>query len=174
MYRSLVALDMGMVKRRIINNDCHINRCLSRERALVEEDKRRGGAHTAHVRESTKGVRMKKSGFIGSLTTVALLTIVGSVFGQEGAHEATEAAAATTGGGLGVGLGALGAGLALGLAGLGAGIGQGRAVGSAMESIGRNPNSADKVFTPMIIGLAFMEALAIYALVIAFIFSGKL
>lgn len=116
---------------------------------------------------------MKKSGLVGSLTTVALLTIVGSVFGQEGAHEATEAAAVASGN-LGVGLGALGAGLALGLAGLGAGIGQGRAVGSAMESIGRNPNSADRVFTPMIIGLAFMEALAIYALVIAFIFSGKL
>jgi F-type H+-transporting ATPase subunit c len=95
--------------------------------------------------------------------------VVGSVFGQEGAHAP---AAATSN--LGAGLGALGAGFALGLAGLGAGIGQGRAVGSAMESIGRNPNSADRVFTPMIIGLAFMEALAIYALVIAFIFSGKL
>jgi F-type H+-transporting ATPase subunit c len=115
---------------------------------------------------------MKKSGLVGSLTTLAVLAVVGSVFGQEGAHEATETATAT--GNLGVGLGALGAGLALGLAGLGAGIGQGRAVGSAMESIGRNPNSADRVFTPMIIGLAFMEALAIYALVIAFIFSGKL
>jgi F-type H+-transporting ATPase subunit c len=115
---------------------------------------------------------MDKSGFVGSLTTLAVLAVVGSVFGQEGGQEAAETAAAT--GNLGVGLGALGAGLALGLAGLGAGIGQGRAVGSAMESIGRNPNSADRVFTPMIIGLAFMEALAIYALVIAFIFSGKL
>ena len=111
---------------------------------------------------------MKKSGFVGSLTTLAVLAVVGSVFGQEGSQEAAAS------GNLGVGLGALGAGLALGLAGLGAGIGQGRAVGSAMESIGRNPNSADRVFTPMIIGLAFMEALAIYALVIAFIFSGKL
>jgi F-type H+-transporting ATPase subunit c len=110
---------------------------------------------------------MKKSGFVGSLTTLAVLAVVGSAFGQEGAHEAAVS-------NLGAGLGALGAGLALGLAGLGAGIGQGRAVGSAMESIGRNPNSADRVFTPMIIGLAFMEALAIYALVIAFIFSGKL
>ena len=115
---------------------------------------------------------MKKSGFVGSLTTLTVLAVVGSVFGQEGGQEAAETAAAASN--LGVGLGALGAGLALGLAGLGAGIGQGRAVGSAMESIGRNPNSADRVFTPMIIGLAFMEALAIYALVIAFIFSGKL
>lgn len=116
--------------------------------------------------ESTKGVRMKY-GLVGSLTTLALLMVVGNVFGQEGVHEVATS-------NLGAGLGALGAGLALGLAGLGAGIGQGRAVGSAMESIGRNPNSADRVFTPMIIGLAFMEALAIYALVIAFIFSGKL
>jgi F-type H+-transporting ATPase subunit c len=116
---------------------------------------------------STKGVGMKKFGLVGTLVTLALLTLVGSVFAQE-------AAEAASGGGMGAGLGALGAGLALGLAGLGAGIGQGRAVGSAMESIGRNPNAADRVFTPMIIGLAFMEALAIYGLVIAFIFSGKL
>jgi F-type H+-transporting ATPase subunit c len=156
---------MGMAKRTI--SKIAISNCfLTRERALVEEDKRSGGAHTGHVAESTKGVRMKKSGLVGSLTTLAVLAVVGNVFGQEGAQGAA--------GNFGAGLGALGAGLALGLAGLGAGIGQGRAVGSAMESIGRNPNSADRVFTPMIIGLAFMEALAIYALVIAFIFSGKL
>jgi F-type H+-transporting ATPase subunit c len=105
---------------------------------------------------------MKKFGFIGTFATFVLLTIVSSAFAQEGGAESTNA-----------GLAALGAGLGLGLAGLGAGIGQGRAVGSAMESIGRNPNSADRIFTPMIIGLAFMEALAIYALVIAFISSGK-
>lgn len=67
----------------------------------------------------------------------------------------------------GAGLVAVGAGLGLGLAGLGAGLGQGRAVAAAMESIGRNPNAADRVFTPMIVGLAFMEALAIYGLVVA-------
>ena len=43
-----------------------------------------------------------------------------------------------------------------------------------MESIGRNPNSADRIQTPMIIGIAFMEALAIYALVIAFFLQGKI
>ena len=32
-----------------------------------------------------------------------------------------------------------------------------------MESIGRNPNSAGQIFTPMIIGLAFIEALTLYA-----------
>lgn len=71
------------------------------------------------------------------------------------------------------GLVAIGAGLAVGLAGIGAGLGQGRAVASAMESIGRNPNAADRIQTPMIIGIAFMEALAIYALVVAFFLQGK-
>jgi F-type H+-transporting ATPase subunit c len=68
---------------------------------------------------------------------------------------------------------ALAAGLAVGIAAVGAGLGQGRAVAAAMESIGRNPNAADRIQTPMIIGIAFMEALAIYALVIAFLLQGK-
>ena len=69
---------------------------------------------------------------------------------------------------------ALGAGLGIGIAVIGAGLGQGRAVAAAMESIGRNPNSADRIQTPMIIGIAFIEALAIYALVIAFFLQGKI
>jgi F-type H+-transporting ATPase subunit c len=71
------------------------------------------------------------------------------------------------------GLIAIGAGIAIAGAAAGAGLGQGRAVAAAMESIGRNPNAADRLQTPMIIGLAFMEALAIYALVIAFFLQGK-
>jgi len=51
---------------------------------------------------------------------------------------------------------------------------RGRAVASGTESIGRNPNAADRIQTPMIIGIAFMEALAIYALVIAFFLQGKI
>lgn len=69
---------------------------------------------------------------------------------------------------------ALAAGIAIGIAAVGAGLGQGRAVAAAMESIGRNPNAADRIQTPMIIGIAFMEALAIYALVIAFFLQGKI
>jgi len=42
-----------------------------------------------------------------------------------------------------------------------------------MESIGRNPNSADRIFTPLIVGLALMEALALYAFVIAILLYGK-
>jgi len=81
---------------------------------------------------------------------------------------------AAGGGGFDKGLIALAAGLGLGIAAFGAALGQGRATAAAMESIGRNPNSADRVFTPLIVGLALMEALALYALVIAFILSGRM
>src|SRR5262252_1083350 len=78
------------------------------------------------------------------------------------------------GGGLDRGLIGLAAGLGLGIAGFGAALGQGRATAAAMESVGRNPSSADRIFTPLIVGLALMEALALYALVIAFILAGKI
>ena len=88
---------------------------------------------------------------------------------------ASPALAETAGGGGGDhGLIALAAGLGLGMAALGTALGQGRATAAAMESIGRNPNSADKIQTPLIIGLALMEALTLYALVIAFFLQGKI
>src|ERR1700745_4372577 len=71
------------------------------------------------------------------------------------------------------GLIALAAGLGLGIAAFGAALGQGRATAAAMESIGRNPNSGDRIFTALIVGLALMEALALYAFVIAIILQGK-
>lgn len=83
-------------------------------------------------------------------------------------------AQASPAGGQNAGLIALAAGLGLGVAALGAALGQGRATAAAMESIGRNPNSADRIFTPLIVGLALMEALALYALVIAFILAGRI
>lgn len=85
---------------------------------------------------------------------------------------AEEAAAGGAGMG-GNGIIALSSALAIALSAFGAALGQGKAVAKAMESIGRNPNSADRIQTPMIIGLALMEALAIYGLIIAFILSGK-
>jgi F-type H+-transporting ATPase subunit c len=68
----------------------------------------------------------------------------------------------------------LGAALAIGLAALGGGIGQGRAAGSAVEGISRNPQAYNKIFTPMILGLALIESLVIYGLVIAFLLYGKI
>lgn len=83
-------------------------------------------------------------------------------------------AQSAAGGGYADGMIALAAGLCLGIAAFGAAFGQGKAVAAAMESIGRNPASADRIQTPMIIGVAFIEALAIYALVIAFSLVGKI
>ena len=105
-----------------------------------------------------------------------MMSLMGAVLGALGAsapvlaQEHAEAAAA----GGSSGLVAIGAGIAIAGAAFGAALGQGRAVGAAMESIGRNPNSADRIQTPMIIGIAFIEALAIYALVIAFFLQGKI
>jgi len=59
---------------------------------------------------------------------------------------------------LAIGLGALGPGIAVGLIGKG-----------AMEAIGRNPEASSQITTTLILGIAFAEAIAIYALVIALI-----
>lgn len=59
--------------------------------------------------------------------------------------------------------------IGLGLAALGAGLGIGRAVGSAMEAMGRQPEAIPRIQTAMIIGAAFIEALAIYALISVFL-----
>ena len=63
----------------------------------------------------------------------------------------------------------LGPAIAIGLGAIGPGIGLGILMGKALEAIGRNPEAAGKIQVPMFIGLAFTEAVAIYALVIAFI-----
>ncbi|WP_050742537.1 ATP synthase F0 subunit C [Deferribacter desulfuricans] len=63
----------------------------------------------------------------------------------------------------------LAAGLGIGIAAFGTGLGQGRAVGSAVEGISRNPSASGKIMTSMIVGLAMIESLAIYALVICLI-----
>ncbi len=58
--------------------------------------------------------------------------------------------------------------IAIGFGAIGPGIGVGMIGGKAMEAIGRNPEASGKVLVPMLIASAFAEAIAIYALVIAF------
>ncbi len=72
-----------------------------------------------------------------------------------------------------VGLIAIGAGIAIGLGAFGAAGGQGRAAAAAFEGISRNPASKDDVFTPFLLGLAFMEFQAILAFIIAIMLVGK-
>tara|TARA_B100000745_G_scaffold298696_1_gene247916 strand:- start:2467 stop:2694 length:228 start_codon:yes stop_codon:yes gene_type:complete len=64
---------------------------------------------------------------------------------------------------------ALSMAIAVGVGVLGPGIGIGMIVSRALEAIGRNPEASGKVVTNMFIGIAFTEALAIFALVVGFI-----
>jgi ATP synthase F0 subunit c len=66
------------------------------------------------------------------------------------------------------GLKAMGAGLAM-IGVIGAGAGIGILVGGAVQGIARNPDASGQIQTNMILGIAFAEAVAIYALVVALI-----
>lgn len=67
----------------------------------------------------------------------------------------------------------LGAGLAIGLGAIGPGLGVGLLVSKTVEAMARQPEAAGMVRTTMFIGVAFAEAIALYALVIAFLLSFK-
>ena len=109
---------------------------------------------------------------IGMMMSTAMVVVLASPL----LAMAQEAAAQGGGGGgaLRAGLIAIAANIGIGIAAFGSALGQGRMTASAMESIGRNPNSAGAIFVPMIIGLAFIEALTLYALVIAFFLQAKI
>ncbi len=63
----------------------------------------------------------------------------------------------------------LAAAIAIGAGAIGPGLGIGKLAAKAMEAIGRNPEAASKIQTAMILAIAFTEAIAIYALVMALI-----
>ena len=91
----------------------------------------------------------------------ATLAVSIPALAQEAAHAAAE------GGNMNGGLRAIGAGIAIGLAALGGSLGQGRATATALEGIARNPSASGKILIPMVLGLALIESLVIYALIIA-------
>lgn len=101
---------------------------------------------------------------IAALVTLLVPAIVLAAPAAEG-----EAAAAPANMGVAIAMA-----LAIGLAALGGGLGQGRAAAAALEGICRNPNSSSSVFTPMLLGLAFIESLVIFAFVIALILNVRL
>ncbi len=63
----------------------------------------------------------------------------------------------------------IGAAIAMGAGAIGPGIGIGLLAQGALNAVGRNPEAASKIQSMMILGIAFAEAVAIYALVIALI-----
>lgn len=97
---------------------------------------------------------------LGFTTFLVTLAMTSTAFAQHVADSAEWGAR---------GWGALAAGLGLGLAALGGALGQGRAAAAALDGIARNPNASDKLFQPMIIGLALIESLVIYALIISYL-----
>lgn len=105
---------------------------------------------------------------LSMMTTLVVMGITNLAFAQS-AQEAKEQAVANNSG-----LIALAAGLGLGLAALGGALGQGRAAATALDGIARNPGAADKIRGPMILGLALIESLVIYALIIGFLLLGKI
>jgi len=69
---------------------------------------------------------------------------------------------------------AIASGFGIAIAAFGGALGQGRAATAALEGIARNPEASSRIQTPLIISLALIESLVIYALVIAFLLQGKI
>ena len=69
---------------------------------------------------------------------------------------------------------AIACGFGIGVAAFGTGLGMGHAINGALQGTARNPEAGGKIMTTMIIGLALIESLCIYALLICFIMVFKL
>jgi F-type H+-transporting ATPase subunit c len=91
------------------------------------------------------------------LVVVAVSTVALPTFAQE----------ADPGDGGGMAIGALAAAFAIGVAALGGALGQAKATSAAVSGMARNPGAAGNIRTTLIIGLALIESLVIYALLIA-------
>ena len=107
---------------------------------------------------------MKKAAVV-LVALVVVLLVVPAAFAQGGAPEQKAPLNPTTL--------ALAAGFGVAIAAFGGGLGQGRIAAAACEGIARNPTAAGAIRVAMIIGLALIESLVIYSLVLAFILQGK-
>ena len=109
---------------------------------------------------------------LSSLSTLLVLVVFGGVAFAQGAND--DASVKLHGLASNYGLIAIAAGFGLGLAAFGGGLGQGRAAAAALDGIARYPGAAGQIRGPMILGLALIESLVIYALIISFILVGKI
>ncbi len=94
---------------------------------------------------------------LGLVSLLAPLLIASTAFAQDAASNESDVGMAK----------AIGAAIAISVAAFGGALGQGRAAAAALEGIARNPNASGKLLVPMILGLALIESLVIYAFVIA-------
>ena len=104
---------------------------------------------------------MKKTMIVLMLTVALLLVFAPVCFAEEAAAGKSNI--------LFYALAALGCTVGIGLAALGCGVGMGHGIGGACEGIARNPGVMGKIMTTLIIGLALIESLTIYALVVVLI-----
>jgi F-type H+-transporting ATPase subunit c len=108
--------------------------------------------------------RVERHGRMLLLMIAAMFVLMaGAALAQDHGEEAATHEAAPASQGLLIPKAA--AGLGLGLAAIGSGFGLGRCAGSAMDSIGRQPEASGKVMGALFVGAGFIEALTIYALV---------
>ncbi|MDQ1334789.1 MAG: F-type H+-transporting ATPase subunit c [Thermodesulfobacteriota bacterium] len=110
---------------------------------------------------------MSKRTLVGVLTAVLLLGMASLAFA--GDDSAVKAAALWVYFGI-----AIACGVGIGMAAMGTGLGMGNAINAALQGTARNPEAGGKIMTTMIIGLALIESLCIYALVICFILVFKI
>jgi F-type H+-transporting ATPase subunit c len=110
-------------------------------------------------------VKVKKVLAIVGLALTSVLLWVPSALAAEGAADNPDSVKKFI---------AIAAGFGIAIAAFGGALGQGKAVAATLEGIARNPGASGKMFVPMIVGLALIESLVIYALVIAFQLAGKL
>jgi F-type H+-transporting ATPase subunit c len=101
--------------------------------------------------------------------TAIMLLVLGLVLVASAAF-ASDAAAAPEAAKLSFfGIVAAASAIGIGIAALGTGIGMGMGIGRAVEGIARNPEASGKIMTTMIVGLALIESLCIYTLVVVLI-----
>ena len=111
---------------------------------------------------------MRKTHLIGSLTAILVLGMASMALAAQGSPQAQAA-------GVWIFFGiAIACGFGIGVAAMGTGIGMGNAINGALQGTARNPEAGGKIMTTMIIGLALIESLCIYALVICFILVFKI
>lgn len=99
---------------------------------------------------------MKKK-MLGLVSLLTPLLVASTAFAQDAGSNENDVVMAKS----------IAAAIAISVAAFGGALGQGRAAAAALDGIARNPNASGKLFVPMILGLALIESLVIYALVIA-------
>ena len=108
---------------------------------------------------------MSKRSLIGALTALVLLGMSSTAFAGESAQAA----------GLWIYFGiAIACGFGIGVAALGTGLAMGNAISGALQGTARNPEAGGKIMTTMIIGLALIESLCIYALLVCLLMVFKI